>query len=337
MRFFCFVLMLTLPGCALPPINDGNENIPEISKTVVTKKNLGEALNYQQSSYKLDDPEGDEAILTVVKGTAKEVIFNTVTGNGYSSLTKKLYQIRKEAKSSGINNPIDGFNGYCGELSLASSQITPEPIIDQLDQLPTNFFKMHIEFPPSEGICHRWSTAYLEHPLQFPYPYIYFSKLLIALAYGDSSVYFITGKEQALLQWIFSQQDRSVSIVRIFQTSYLLNNGDCYLSVLTICNVISRFWSYQNRERLCISHKLQVITSSEGTGDNFGTWYHFWCLVLFGYCHSGFTAWLVGSIETIGSHMVSHSEERDEDFVNSHAGSIGSSLRNYVRDWQGPK
>ena len=50
------------------------------------------------------------------------------------------------------------------------------------------------ELPPSSGVCHRWSAAYRKNPQVRAFPYMSFSKLFWALAYGHSSIYFVTEK-----------------------------------------------------------------------------------------------------------------------------------------------
>ena len=181
------------------------------------------------------------------------------------------------------------------------------------------------------GICHRWSSTCRENSQTGTFPYIMLSKLLWALAYGDSSLYFVTEKEEALADWIVSQNVRSVSLQSVFRESYRLNSGDVYLSLLTATNVFSRFWSVADRETLALSTRLQVITAEqEGEGDNYGAWHHFWGMVLFGYCHGEANAELVGWIESMGSQRVESGDEVDEKYINRYAGVVGAELREKV-------
>jgi hypothetical protein len=187
---------------------------------------------------------------------------------------------------------------------------------------------------PTVGVCHRWSSLYRNHPQAFPVPYMFFSKLFWALAYGDSSVYFVTQKEDKLAQWIVSRGTRSVSLQDVFRKSYQLNAGDVYLSILTATNVFSRFWYLDDRESLSLATRLKLITAQQnGEGDNYGAWHHFWGMVLFGYCHGKTSSRVVGWIESKGSNRVSGGNEADEDYINRYAGQVGVELRKQIEHW----
>lgn len=334
-------IVLPLIGCALPPIGEEgglHYNSSEVNE--FKNQPLGKLLNYKQASYKLEDPEGDYSLLSILKATVPAVVWNTLTGKGYDNLVKTLSRLRTEYSEDYVPIRLDDFNGYCGDstpIQLGENNrkhwvYNDDVLIGTLKE--DGFCHML----PKKGICHGWSSIFRNDPEQFPSPYLLFSKIFWALAYGDSSLYFHTGQESELAGWILLQPDHAVSLQSVFRQSYLLNGGDVYLSVLTITNIISRFWYYPDRERLCLAKKLQIITEEQsGIGDNYGAWHHFWGLVLFGYCHTGWTAWLVGSIESLGSHMVSHVDEIDEDYINIHAGFVGEDLKQCVENWENCK
>ncbi|MFH0782916.1 MAG: hypothetical protein V2B20_13350 [Pseudomonadota bacterium] len=330
------VIVLLLVGCALPPIGqkDGTHyNSSELNE--FKNKPLGTLLNYQQACYKLEDPEGDYALLSILKATVPTVAWNTLTGKGYDNLITNLSRLRTIYSKDYDPIPLDDFSGYCGDsIQVEYDKNDRKHWVYRNDVLIGTLKEdgfSHIL--PKKGTCHTWSPSIFNDPEHFSNPYLSFSKIFWVLTYGDSSLYFYTGLEGDLASWILSQPDRSVSLHSIFRQSYFLNTGDVYLSVLTIANIISRFWYYPDRERLCLARKLQIITEEQvGMGDNYGAWHHFWGLVLFGYCHSGWTAWLVGSIESFGSHMVSHIDEIDEDYINRHAGFVGADLKKCVED-----
>jgi len=125
-----------------------------------------------------------------------------------------------------------------------------------------------------------------------------------------------------------------VTLSELFRKSYQLNAGDVYLSLLTATNVFSRFWFLKGRETLSIATRLKLITAEQsGEDDNYGSWHHFWGLVLFGYCHGATSSKLVGWLESMGSQRVTKTDEADENYVNHHAGPVGADLRKEIENW----
>lgn len=289
--------------------------------------------NYQQDRYQLEDPIGDHALLNILHATAARVVWLTLTGDGYSKMLNNVSDLRNKSEYKPIG--LDRF-AFLRESkpvdNLESNRNTWSKNKDVFIAIILDEKKNGIV--PKEGVCHRWSSSCRNNPQSFPIPYMFFSKLFLALAYGDSSIYFFTEKEEQLAEWILKQQVRTVSLKEVFRKSYQLNFGDVYLSILTVNNVISRFWSANDRESLSIATRLQIITSPQSDlGDNYGSWHHFWGMTLFGYCHGKTSAQLVGWIESIGSHMVSKRDEPDEDYINKYAGQVGARLRTYIHNW----
>lgn len=336
-KIFYIILLIFISGCAktktivnIEP-SDNSLKIKEIKKAPI-----GNLLNYQQIQYNLNDPIGDYTFLRILQATAPSVIFGTLTGKGYQRINADLSRLRTQHSDSYNSIAIDALSN----LRIDENQSEPAGVVRNQWIYQNSFFHdilMDYELDglkPTIGECHQWSSKIHNDPEASCSPYLLFSKLFWALAYGDSSVYFYTGNETDLANWILSQPDRSVSLRSIFRISYLLNKGNVYLSMLTIANVISRFWYTPERETLLLARKLEVITGvQDGIGDNYGAWHHFWGLMVFGYCHSGWTAWLVGNLESFGSHCVSNADEPDEDYINANAGFVGSELRDCVENW----
>lgn len=193
---------------------------------------------------------------------------------------------------------------------------------------------------PKLGQVHEWSD---EVRKEFPtHITMRFSKLLTCLALGVSSRYLVTGQEQNLRDYLLSQEDLSVTFEKIFRQSYRLNNGDVYLTLLTIENLLSANWKAPEREYIGFIEKLQPMQSSmNGGGDKFGTWYHFIGTLLYGYAYGEWSAKTVGFIETIGSQILSSFEdETQETYANHMGGKVGRLLKKVVRqkmyvDFQG--
>lgn len=330
------LMIIVLTGCALAPLQPSTTvtNSSAVNFTEgLNKLNLGELLNYQQRSYQLQDPLGDHALLNLLQLTADDVIWLTLTGQGYDKLFKMLNDIRGDFESA--PTALDRFQALRQARPEAPNAENSKPWTKNDDVFRAVILQQqnHGLFP-TPGICHRWSSAYREHPKTGTFPYMIFSKLFWALAYGDSSVYFVTENEEQLAQWIIDQQIRSITLPAMFRKSYQLNRGDVYLSLLTITNVLSRFWYVHDRESLSIATRLSLITGQKiPHADNFGAWHHFWGLALFGYCHGSTSSSLVGWIESLGSSMLSEQDEIAEDYINRYAGQVGVELRKQIEQW----
>lgn len=328
---------ISLTGCVLTPIpqpqnKDGSSSRADMQ--AIADMKLGELLNYQQQDYQLEDPLGDHALLVFLQLTAPDVFWLTLSGQGYGELFDDINKWRRGFNYESIG--LDRFQGMREKKPVACAAGYRETWSKDVDVfMPVIVQEQKKGVTPTTGICHRWSSAYRHDPQTFTFPYLFFSKLFWALAYGDSSVYFITGHEETLAQWIVSQKHRSVSLQQVFRKSYQLNGGDVYLSLLTATNVFSRFWYVNDRENLAIATRLKLITTRQhGEGDNFGAWHHFWGMVLFGYCHGETSARLVGWIESMGSSRVTQQDEIDEKYINRHAGPVGTKLRQNIEDWR---
>lgn len=191
---------------------------------------------------------------------------------------------------------------------------------------------------PFFGEPHEWSPEFRQYcrdkgemiPLTF-------TKLLTALASGVTARHFRTGTEAALIDYMLTREDGSVTMDQAFRHSYRLNRGDVYLSILTIENILSDHWRHPERDKLAVTRKLANICNFyQGRGDKFGSWYHFHGIMLYGYVRGGLRAAIVGGIETAGSHVLNSAHdqggEQQEDYVNSTGGKIGARLAKVMKE-----
>ncbi len=182
---------------------------------------------------------------------------------------------------------------------------------------------------PVVGEKHRWGNEFRKKHIIPP-----FSKLLVALATGDTSRIMPTMKEDDLMNWITDQKDRSITIHEMFEKSYLLNAGDVYKAFLTVENVLSENFHYGGdiRERLTMTKKLGKIINHTGGGfDLFGPWYHLYGMMLYGYAEgSGLKATVMGKIETGTSIFYKERNDHQENYMIA-GGRIGARLKRKMK------
>jgi hypothetical protein len=186
---------------------------------------------------------------------------------------------------------------------------------------------------PKYGMVHEWSEEFKSSKVKKYSVMGKFSKLLIALARGETSQYMLSGSEEQLETWILDQEINSLYPHDLIKASYRINNGDMYLTLLTIENVLNRYWRVLNRQDLPVTIRLRPIINSFGQdGDNFGSWYHMFGIMLYGYVEGPLSARAVGGVESLGSHILEKFEdEKQEDFVNSQGAIIGARLARSIR------
>lgn len=184
---------------------------------------------------------------------------------------------------------------------------------------------------PKKGKFHKWSPEFKDEYGRLNFSSLG-SKMLISLAIGKTYLYMKTDKELELLDEMRKQDDNSLSLIDLFRMSYRINDGDVYLSLLTIENVMSIHWKTKNRMNLDFVFPLRQITNRyEGRGDRFGSWYHLFGMILYGYSEGLIKSAIVGNTESIGSHMLDEGDERQEDWINYIGGPIGASLYKVIK------
>lgn len=186
---------------------------------------------------------------------------------------------------------------------------------------------------PSYGTPHEWSQEFLDK-YRSTSTMLASSKLLMALAVGDTNRYMQTDKEGDLFTWIIAQAEGSLGIADVFRESYRLNKGDIYKTLMTIENVMAHQWHNPNRENLALTNRLKPITSGhEYAQDKFGTWYHLFGIMLYGYVEGGVKAHVIGRVEALGSKMLSPGVDKTQKaWMNKQGGLIGGDLADMVKN-----
>lgn len=186
---------------------------------------------------------------------------------------------------------------------------------------------------PQFGTPHEWSKEFLEKYGRTS-PMVISSKLLMSLAVGETNRYMKTDKEADLYKWLLEQNDGSIELSNLFRASYKINDGDIYKTLMTIENVLAHQWRNPNREKLPFIAKLKPITSGhEYDGDKFGSWYHLFGMMLYGYVEGGVKASIIGRIEAIGSYMLTPGENMTQKrWMNKEGGQVGGDLAKTVKN-----
>ncbi|MDA8243230.1 MAG: hypothetical protein M0025_03815 [Elusimicrobia bacterium] len=342
------LLMRRLPAGEKLHIIGGTIDIPGIDGT------LDFARAYRQASYARHDLQSDVALAVYTKNLPKvlfRVLFGIVEDNGDANggtfnsqnqvVEDPAIAIPTEADIMALDVPDDEKERLLVQLRNSKMHIEgrvnpfrKKEVLKMYQQIMLEERANGIE--PVFGEPHEWSPEFIQYcrdkgeviPLTF-------TKLLTALASGVTSRHFKTGTEAALIDYILTREDGSVTLDQAFRQSYRLNRGDVYLSILTIENVLSDHWRHPQRDKLAVTRKLANISNFfQGRGDKFGAWYHYHGIMLYGYVRGGFRAALIGGIETAGSHVLSGANdqggEQQEDYVNSTGGKIGAKLAKIV-------
>jgi hypothetical protein len=186
---------------------------------------------------------------------------------------------------------------------------------------------------PYFGEIHRWSkefkaqrAGFKEHLKSLP------SKILTVLSGGKSAALLKAGPEEDLRDFILKQDDLSLVPIEIFRKSYQLNQGNIYLSLLTIENVLSEHWLHPKRHQLKQTNKLKPIGKTFGShGDVFGHWYHLFGMIYYAYAEGAFMAKLSGKTEALGSLVLSGFKgEAQENRMNMLGAEVGVVLRKFM-------
>jgi hypothetical protein len=186
---------------------------------------------------------------------------------------------------------------------------------------------------PTVGEVHKWdSRTFRQQDGRF-FPVLRFSKLLVALARGETGRYMKAGIEDDLQAFLVSQPEQSVTHPELFRQAYRLAGGDVYTSVLGIESLLSRHWRDPQREQIDFVRALEPYVNSFGrNADNFGTWYHFYGVLLLGYAEGGAWTRKIGEIEALGSHVLSPNVDKTQKrWVNRLGGDVGSRLMRSVK------
>ncbi len=331
------------------------ESLPEAvapkAAAVPLNETIGFATEYKQKRYLLEDPQGDVSLIVFTRHIPKVLLkvqlglesmplrssppgefgLNPIVQEEKPpELTEKEIEdldlpeevketLRVEIKNRGLTldgrkNPI-----RVREMAAMFTRILAEEMVGGI--------------MPQYGTPHTWSRLFVEqYKSRFENrPYTWFSKHLLALSSGVTSRLMVTDKELDLLKYILSRPDNSITIHELFRESYRLNNGDVYLTLLTMENILSEYWRSPQRENRAVTRKLSAITNHYNGKDKFGTWYHLVGTMLYGYVSGGFSAGLVGWIENLGSRTLSGADGKTQKgYVNVKGAAVGAMLKDIV-------
>lgn len=307
------------------------ENIYAAASAVPTRLPAGSHYDkdlYAQKSYQIIDPEGDAALIkraSVVPMHALKALFNE------DKFTSKDDPWLPEPWET--VDPLAGKKPEPVKEPGPSIQGREKPIkLDEFSEMLNQVLREEalIGNKAMVGIFHRWAP---ETKASIQSPVLSFSKIFVCLTMGFSYRFMTTGHEKELWQWIVSQDYNSITFPEMFRASLRLHRGDVYLALLTVENLLSANWRYAGRENLPATKRLRPITSGYNYAeDKFGTWYHFFGMILYGYTTgNGLKSNLVGRGEALGSNMLSPGVDKTQkQWFNKLGGYVGEALRESV-------
>jgi hypothetical protein len=299
---------------------------------------------YQQQSPQVDDPKGDLLLLQTanqipkfikasLKGKTAELLKDR--DERLQRLTEKYPEFKPaEEKTNKVVEDYVTHNPDHVAIELEGHQapFKVKNMANMMKQVISEEYQQKGTVP-QEGTIHKWSeSSKKEMKKQFPV-FARLPKLLVALSRGSTSSYMVTGTENSLSEYILSRPVNSINMEEMFRASYRINKGDVYLTLLTVENVLSRYWLTPGREKRAITTRLKDITNYNYKTDKFGSWYHLFGIMLYGYAHGSLGAKIVGKLETLGSHVMDKfkNDEKQEDIINAKGGSVGARLRRFVK------
>jgi len=298
---------------------------------------------YQQQEYQLNDPQGDilllwsanqipKFILANLKGKQPEILKERKEKIDELLVKYPQYSPVEETKNIIVDDYLPFNPDHLAiELEGHKAPFKVKNMALMMKQVITEEYRLN-GLKPQLGTVHEWSS---EIKRELHKKFVIFSrmsKLLVALSRGGTSYYMKTGTEENLKDYIISRPENSITLEEMFRTSYRINKGDVYLTLLTIENLLSRFWLTPQRSKRLITTKLKDITNFNYHTDKFGSWYHLFGIMLFGYAEGGFKAKVVGNIETAGSQIMGRmQDEKQETYINSRGGPVGGRLRRFIK------
>lgn len=287
-----------------------------------------ESIVYAQTDVMLVDAPGDAYLIRQLDTIPIKVVSYLLN----RTLPQMQSQEEKDAFKIGKTLPIDN-----GRLLDKCAEIMRLHAPDILPSLGGE----HAWSPEASrylyyGYWHRLWRRLSGQQKDFPTPMLRRSKLFFCLACGWTSRYCITGTEEALTERILGYPDHSIQLHELFEESYVLNRGDIYFTFLTCENVLAGHPHRKERTDDPIQKKLSYIRhDSEELGDNYGAWYHFFGIALYGMLRAGLKSMFVADMESLGSFFM-EGPDRQETLINHYGAIFGRRLRKMIKDgsWQ---
>lgn len=323
-------------------------------------KDLYLAAGYQQQHYQLKDIQGDVALVSFARTNMKRIklmikkdhegirelvalqqdgferyksVYKQWTFNqlddqplDFTLTEERIAQLHVSEESKDLlrEHALGTELGF----ELRSKPFHAKNVVNMMMQVIVEEREKGIE--PKIGTEHVFSEEmYKYYKKEFPVLRTGMSKIFMALGNGLTFRFMITEKEEALAHLIEAEPAESVTLEKAFRLSYQLNDGDVYLTLLTLENLFAYHWNNPQRDRVSVLQRLKPFTHYFNKGDKFGHWYHFWGMVLYGHLRGSFRAGLVGGIEEVLSRLAGGEAEQEnqEGKVNIYGGIAGGKLR----------
>ena len=145
-------------------------------------------------------------------------------------------------------------------------------------------------------------------------------------------------QEKALTQRIMTYPKRGVYPHDLFEESYILNEGNLYLTLLTCENVLAGDPHRKGRQNDPLQKKLAYIRhESKEMGDNYGAWYHLFGIALYGMLRANLTSRSVAEFESLGSYLY-EGPDKQETYINRYGALLGIELKKMMKHetWKVP-
>lgn len=289
------------------------------------------AKHYQQDSLMLIDPKGDAYLIRRLDTIPLKLLRILFTGTLPQTIDD-TGQLEEYEIGHTIPIDIDRLLNKCRYIILRHyPSIVPTPGVEH-DWSPDA--KLYLWY----GFWHRLGRHISDKQEDFPSPFVVGSKLFLCLACGWTARYCVTGKENALIGRIMDYTDRGIQLHDLFEESYILNNGNLYLTFLTCENVLAGHPHRIGRQNDPLQKKLAYIRhDSKELGDNYGAWYHFFGIALYGMVRTGFGSRTVAEIESLGSFFY-EGADKQETYINRYGALFGIKFRKMIEHetWKVP-
>jgi hypothetical protein len=320
----------------------------ENTYAIDSHKSTEDHFSYQQSEISYSDPEGDYSLLEIASYSPLRGLYNTLhlntklekfiekVGVRHSmdpeytevNIDDALYEMSQDSSYSKkyqafvrdqFQKNISQYNRYARPFHIQKTlEMFKQVMLEEYDKSGVT---------PFVGKIHKWSDG-LEKNLKLKHaPFLATSKVLLALSHGITYQFMYTGSEEALEEFIYAQAPLSMTLDKLFRKSYQLAGGDLYLALLTIENVLSRFWPIEDRDNLLLTSKFGPLTP---TIDKFGAWYHLFGTLLYGLVRPQVLSVSVSVLEGVGSSFLSLKVEMQEMWVNIQGARIGHKLAKFA-------
>ena len=268
-------------------------------------------ITYQQMQLQLNDGAGDRILQQLFLNTCETGVKKCVRR---ANLAPQLSQLR-EPRFAKENPVLPALPRRQVDSSQAYTLFDKATVLGNLQAI--------VKAETAKG---RQAQAGQKHLWNVKHPF-FLSKILVALATATSSRFMYVGKEVALIEWIKTRPDNSVTIEELFHQSYVLNEGNIYLTLLTIENVLSDATFDSERENTLVNRKLTDLYAF--SPNKFGDWYHFFGTMLAGYAEepAQAIAWLYGVYRRMTRGELAEESTMDADKKGA---AIGVQLRTLV-------